>query len=419
MKKKILFILLVLFLLILVGTVIYCQEKDKKHIILKETLEPSQTAKYLQKSIPTILQYLSTNEVTSEIDFAQMQINEDNCTGQVIPGDNTYLIKGKCQENKSGYNISYMLTKTPLLKKLYSITEVNGGYIFSGGSIKDNEDLVGFIDNKGNLKWQVPIERIDNESYLHAPVQVDDGYVFLHQTFGKNNNKVKAIKIDGQGNIVFEKTIMNDLVASSIKSNNKDAILIANNSQVILLDNSGNEIKKFNLEKIQVVTYEKNKIYYINKNNKLFIFDDKGQKINYFKLKNIKDIFILEVINGKILVSNDSKVQIYDDKGKKQKEYIYDNLAVPQNKNTGEWAPTVIIDNIRFNDNVYINSFLMGYSMVDRYDSKLELINRSLYKTTFEDIGTTNYDMKITMGEEIANHKYSEKYKMIVKTIYN
>lgn len=159
----------------------FFSKKTEKLFYLNDTLEPSLESSYLQESIPNILKYLDTNEVKTNTFFSQMGIkSKEKCLGTVVPNGNVYTVSASCKNNSSGYDIKYILTKGITLETLDSISEVTGGYIFSGTTSESG--VIGFLDKNGNLKWQTKINFAEKQHAVYNVIEIDDGYVFFDQT---------------------------------------------------------------------------------------------------------------------------------------------------------------------------------------------------------------------------------------------
>ena len=426
MKKKIfggLIVLIILGIILILGYFKFFKEKSKEYTYLEETLEPSSQSQYLQNSIPKVLKYLDENDLKKEITLDALNIKDKNCNGKISPNNNTYAVSATCKENSSGYNINYILTKGIKIEILQTVSEVTNGYIFVGTN--DVNGIIGFLDKMGNIKWQTPVTFKDEGHVSYRAIETEDSYIIFDQVINDNGGSSYMIKLDKSGKVLLYEKIADYPINYVPKYNGSDSFVVPTikltdeKMENLIIDKNGKTLNTIETSLIKNIDYSGNNIYYIEK-DKLIIVDNKGSKVKSFTLKNIGDVILsLEVINEKILITDLENAFVYNLDGKLLKKYNYSLLSLPSDKFTSERGNPTMFSNIKFNDNVYYNWFLNGYTMVDRYDQNLELFNRKLYKNTIEDIGSANYDTTIMMGEEISNIKYSNTYEMFIKTVYN
>lgn len=228
------------------------------------------------------------------------------------------------------------------------------------------------------------------------------------------------IKLDKNGKFLFNKKVLDSSLYYHPKYNGIDIFMVSTYEKVVIVDKMGNIVSSFKTKLLKNITYEQGNVYYLTQDQELVIADIKGKIKSSFNLKKLDDsILSLEVINDKIMVVEQNQVSIYNLNGELHKVFDYNDLTVSEDKYNGERQKPVLYSSVKFNNNIYMNWFLASYSMVDCYDQNMELVNRKLYKNSFEDVAAFNYNTTIMMGEEVSNYKYSNEYKMFIKTVYD
>ncbi|MEM4149605.1 MAG: hypothetical protein QXQ78_03280, partial [Candidatus Anstonellales archaeon] len=144
-----------------------------------------------------------------------------------------------------GYNGDYSIVRSD-----------DGGYVIVGSSYQYNNHFdvwVIKIDNNGNHVWNRTFHGGYGRDYGHFIIKSDDGgYVIVGESYqGSNNNDVWVIKIDTNGNHVWNRTFhggyASDVGRSIIKSDDGGYVIVGESYQgsnnndvwVIKIDTNG------------------------------------------------------------------------------------------------------------------------------------------------------------------------------------
>lgn len=426
MKKKIIIILIALIILIIGGIFVYLKffKKGSETLTyLNEVKKLSTQTEYLKETIPSVLTYLKTNNVTVETDYSKININNSNykdCTGKITPANNVYTLTAECKNNEAGnYNINYVLTKSENLQQLNYVSLVNGGYIYGGSSDKKQNKIIGFLNEDGTIRWESKIDVETDTDIIQNVNPVSDGYlVFVQSIAADQKSKVVLIKLDLNGKVISTKKTDIQYYVLTPKTGN-DITVVGDTNKLWIIDKDGNTVKELKNAIAKVTTISEDTIYYIDKNNNLVTLDKNGNEKDKIKLSGLnKYIFGIEIIANKVFVIDSDKAITYNTDGTRIKEFDYKSLAISKKIYSGKHQQNYIINIAKFNNNVYVNTLIDSYIMVDHYDQNLELVNRNIYEGKIADIGSVMYNNVIMMGESISQINYSEENKMFVKTVY-
>lgn len=403
MKKK---FFLVIVLIILIGFLIFYfvfNKKDNKEIMyVSENVFPSTQVKFMEEKMLDVLNDLSLKSFNSE--------KYDGCSGSVINKNDVYEVSAKCskKENNS-YTIKNFINKNSKIEEFVAFKETTGGYFYSGYSNTLESSIVGFLNLDGSIKWEREYSIPNKEFRIYDFTSVDDGYIFASQNINsKELWSVMLLKVDVNGNLVKTLSLQSSAYMPYLESNNLDKVAINGLLKIVYVDKDLNEQKIIDDVEVIDIDIVQDDIYYLDSDNNVNLYKD-GKSSLLFKAD--EDANTLEVVNNKFFLLGDN-VTTYDKDYKKIKTFDYSNLSVKKGDTN------YILSTDRFLDNIYINYYSNGYLVVDKFDQNLELVNRNVLKAQNIDFGNTIINMKIFMGEEIANLNYSDKYKAIVKTTY-
>ena len=425
MKKNNKIILIIsLIIVIVLGVIIYLliSSKNKDIDAIDNVMDYSVQTNYVNAVMPQALKYLNTKTLDTKQTFEKLGLiqNDDNCTGEIIPEDGNYTVSGTCKNNNQSntYDTNYTLIKNENLKEGFQVIEVNNGYIYIAKSNKDKELYFGFINIDGKLVWENKLENVETDlCYFPYAYEYNDIYYLALYLSGGKNGKTLNLEVDKNGKILQNQDLEISSLGPIITNYQGSFLSFANYNLVIY--NNGSKIYSEHNKDALYLAYAKDKVYYLDQNKSLNIFNINTKETDNVTLEKIEDgIKTAEVIDNKYVLFYDNKIKVYKEDGSLVKEHDYSKLDLSGKIKDKDNVGAKIIISAKYKDTLIVNSMLRGYLIVDKYNKNMELLERTIYGKQAIDLGIKNRNDVIMAGNEITNIQLSEQYHTIIKTDY-